>query len=382
MQASYSNLAFALLGNVLSEFLHSEYSSTLFDTVIDPLHLRNTGLYLNPQQQPFAATGTPHNRKQQNNLSWCLYKIQNFCAGYNSSYMDQGYVDIGWVGPAGQLFSSVSDLSVLLKQFFAAYPSRLQQGVDQEYKFVVSPQTLREMLRPAFMNADQQSGFGTPWEMKVLDGHLLRGKGGNINGFSSEVDMVPEMKLGVIALCNYNLDASLFTLGTLEIMIPALKAWMSSSEAEQFRPALPHNVGDYVGTYLLTETLPLFTVYTDNDTQALMVVSRLNGFYGRLTWIEANSTSFVYNDLHAETDSCWTTTLGAEAGMILRFTLGGDGNVDGVTLDGNDWGVVFPKSSVPAQQQKHWPHFKKETDNCPWESHSDRRSVHLSASWN
>ena len=65
------------------------------------------------------------------------------------------------------------------------------------------------MLRPAFINPDDQSGYGSPWEMQMIDKYLLRGKGGNINGFSSSMYMIPEMKLGTIALVNYEMDPSI-----------------------------------------------------------------------------------------------------------------------------------------------------------------------------
>ena len=109
-----------------------------------------------------------------------------YLIGYEGATRQEvGYIDIGWVGPAGQLFSSMNDLATLMKQYFAAYPSLFQQDIGDDYPFVVAPQTLREMLRPVFINPDQQSGFGSPWEMQMLDKHFIRGKGGNINGFSS-----------------------------------------------------------------------------------------------------------------------------------------------------------------------------------------------------
>ena len=40
---------------------------------------------------------------------------------------------------------------------------------------------------------------------------------------SLHIDLVPEMKLGVIAISNYVLDESMFSLPALEILIPALK---------------------------------------------------------------------------------------------------------------------------------------------------------------
>ena len=267
--------------------------------------------------------------------------------GYDApDHSEVDYIDIGWVGPAGQLFSSVDDLATLMKQYFAAYPSLFQQGVDTDYPFIVSPQTLREMVRPVYINPDQQTGFGSPWEMEMLKDHFIRGKGGNINGFSSEFDMIPEMKLGVIALANYDLDESMFTLPILEILIPAFKAWMNSMQYEEFVPVLPSNVDDYVGYYFDGE-LPLFEVYINNQTGNLMMKSSLNDFYGLLTWMgsEVNSgNSFIYNDLQDDVESCWTITLDAYDKFVMDFVTDESGEVIGVMLDGNDYGVAISLS--------------------------------------
>ncbi|KAL3900934.1 MAG: hypothetical protein SGARI_006151, partial [Bacillariaceae sp.] len=125
VQPSYSNLAYGALGNVLSEYIGDKsFNKTLFDTVIGPMRLRNTGLYLTREQKKKAATG------------------------YNLDGSVAGYVDLGWIGPAGQMFSSVNDLSKLLMQYFAAFPSLYQRELKEDFDFVLRPQTLRDHLQP------------------------------------------------------------------------------------------------------------------------------------------------------------------------------------------------------------------------------------------
>ena len=236
-----------------------------------------------------------------------------------------------------------------MKQYFAAFPGLFQQEIDNDYPFIMSPQLLREMLRPVFINPDQQSGFGTPWEMQMLNGHYLRTKGGNINGFSSEFDMIPEMKLGVIALSNYDLDESMFTLPILEILIPAFKAWMNSVQAAEFKAVLPTNVGKYVG-YYYDGDIPLFEVVYNNKTDNLMVVSVVEELYGVLTWMGESVSGgnlFVYNDLYDDVESCWVKTLSGDDKSTLEFVVDKTGKVTGAMINDNDWGVVFPKKSAP-----------------------------------
>lgn len=99
VQASYSNLAYAILGNVLTE--HQNYSSfneSIFDLLITPLRLNHTGVYLSQEQEPYAAHG------------------------YDQQGHETEYDDLGWTAPAGQVFSSVHDMAILMMQFFAAFP--------------------------------------------------------------------------------------------------------------------------------------------------------------------------------------------------------------------------------------------------------------------
>ena len=100
----------------------------------------------------------------------------------------------------------MNDLVTFVTQFFAAIPGTFDTKLDEEYSFITSPQLLRDMMLPVFMNPDMKTGFGAPWEMNIISGHLLRGKGGNTNGFAADIQMIPEMRLAIVALTNYEID--------------------------------------------------------------------------------------------------------------------------------------------------------------------------------
>lgn len=163
VQPSYSNLAYALLGNIIPEYIAGDgsYGETLSKYVLKPMDLKHTGLYLSPEQKPFAATGYTYDGDGDDDD--------------DSQKREADWIDLRWAGPAGQVFSSVRDLSKLLMQYFASFPSLYQRSLPGH--FVVSPQSLREMLRPVFMHSDQTTGFGTPWEIYWRQGHMVRTKG-------------------------------------------------------------------------------------------------------------------------------------------------------------------------------------------------------------
>jgi CubicO group peptidase (beta-lactamase class C family) len=330
VQPSYSNLAYAILGNVMSEYVRDEpYNHTLFDTIIGPMGLKNTGLYLTPEQMEYATTG---------------YEDQN---------TPVEYYDLGWVGPAGQLFSSVNDLSALLMQYFAAYPSLYQRGIDETYNFVVSPQDLREMLRPVFINPDQKSGFGSPWEIFMRNGHMVRSKGGNVDGFSSEIAIIPELKLGIVALINCGTSESLITTSALDILIPAFEEWTNEMKASKFKS--PHDANyynDLVGVYGI-EGEAVARIYVDEVSGYPMLSSPLifptHGLLTPLTSNEAafsdasSASTFAYNELYSNLNSCFATTLNGMDGLPLTFVQNQDGKFQAFRADGKFYGLEFTR---------------------------------------
>ena len=201
---------------------------------MNPLKATHTGLYLDSNQEKYAATG------------------------YNNG-VEQPWVDIGWIGPAGQLFSSVNDLALLMAQYFASIPGKYSLNDDSyttnvidNFDFITYPTTFREMLRPVFISPDLQTGFGSPWEMQSFENGAIkkwiRSKGGNINGFSSNMAMIPEMRLGTIGLVNDETDGSLYTFGPLEILYKAFEAWLIAMESE-YKPTMPKSPDIYEGDY-------------------------------------------------------------------------------------------------------------------------------------
>lgn len=47
-----------------------------------------------------------------------------------------------------------------------------------------------------YVLGDGKNVVGTPWEMIILDDLLLRSKGGDVYGYSSIIELFPELKLG------------------------------------------------------------------------------------------------------------------------------------------------------------------------------------------
>ncbi len=96
--------------------------------------------------------------------------------------------------PAGCLYSTVTDLAKLISAIFA-------QGKGAKGP-ILKPETLKKMLTPQFAKTDAKDGFGLGFALGDLDGHRRVGHGGAIYGFSTELAMLPEEKLGVVVIAN------------------------------------------------------------------------------------------------------------------------------------------------------------------------------------
>ena len=53
------------------------------------------------------------------------------------------------------------------------------------------------MFIAVYVNRDQLTGFGTPWEIRFQANYTVLRKGGNVDGYSALLSYVPDLKLGM-----------------------------------------------------------------------------------------------------------------------------------------------------------------------------------------
>ena len=157
-QPSYSNLAFGLIGRTLESVVKTTFEDYCQKEIIDVLKMKNTGFDYTPDVINRLATGY---------------------VGTTGIAQKPGAI-LGWTGPAGNAYSTISDLGILLDSFLSEDNDILQSG------------TKREMIRPLFLNQNRLSGFGTPWEVQIIAVNnstslVVPTKGGNVGGYSTLV---------------------------------------------------------------------------------------------------------------------------------------------------------------------------------------------------
>ena len=64
-----------------------------------------------------------------------------------------------------------------------------------------------------YVNRDQLTGFGTPWEIRFESNYTILRKGGNVDGYSALFSYIPDLQLGksiryFVVVMNANLPPS------------------------------------------------------------------------------------------------------------------------------------------------------------------------------
>lgn len=223
---SYSNLGYALLGRLLTENLlqNQTFESWVSERILKPLNMTNTGFDVTKDVQKNMAF--PHTE--------------------NGSRMP--FMILYWVAPAGQMYSTLGDLTKLGRMF--TQPSK---------QTLFRPSTLWEIMYPGNIAPDEFTLWGAPWEMELLEHFLVRGKGGAVDSYTGIFTVVPELQLGM----NLLISSTSFVKGgqgpapsrmshdIYKILLPVLNQTLFDLEGSSKFPIDPK---PYVGNYTLNTT--------------------------------------------------------------------------------------------------------------------------------
>jgi CubicO group peptidase (beta-lactamase class C family) len=182
----YSNIDFSLLGRVIENVEHQEFSSAMQQSLLAPLGMVDSSFQLTPEIERRYARAY-RNGKEATRLS----------------LRDT---------PAGGMLSSVKDMSRYLRFIFA-------EGSTQGTQ-IIKPETLHEMFKPQFegLNMDFGHKIGMAWMLSGLSvpgGQPLAWHNGGFPPYQAHISLLPEQKLGVIILTNSDEASQFITkLGT------------------------------------------------------------------------------------------------------------------------------------------------------------------------
>jgi CubicO group peptidase (beta-lactamase class C family)/D-alanyl-D-alanine dipeptidase len=176
-RTKYSNAGIAVVGYVLQRQMQVPFARHIEQTVLKPLGMQDSSFQRTSQVEGNLAAAwmwTYDGRR---------FPAPRFALG---------------TAPAGNLYSSVLDLSRFLVSIF-------REGVGQQGR-ILKAETIRQMAMPQPASQEQQPEFGIGFHMSELDGHRKIGHGGAVYGFSTQLEALPDQQLGVAAVAT--LDGS------------------------------------------------------------------------------------------------------------------------------------------------------------------------------
>jgi hypothetical protein len=195
---------------------------------------------------------------------------------YNIALFSAEYIDIGWDGPAGNMYSSVHDLAQLMMMIF-----RTDVEYDPSKGQVLDGETIREWTHPAFVYSDG-FGYSHPWELLPWGNYTLVTKDGRINGYLSEIRMAPQIKTGIIVLQSWEEEDvhDAITAYTTNLITAVSEALWS----RQREPPLPPNPQNYVGKYTAQGSGTTETSVVSYDEKHPVLYLSISGYNGRLAY--------------------------------------------------------------------------------------------------
>lgn len=175
---SYSNIAYDLLGHLVTLKTKQNFSALVGQDISDGLQMPHTSAV-----KPSDVLGVIPNAEA--NSSW--------------------YEDYGWSLPSGALYSSSADLAK-----FARYILSDLDPSSNGSKLGLSPSVVRKWLHPVSYTSSSTAFIGIPWEdyrpsILGLNGGFpftVHAKSGGIPAYSGEIAIVPEYGFGLAVIAS------------------------------------------------------------------------------------------------------------------------------------------------------------------------------------
>ncbi len=189
----YSNQMVSLAGYLVEVLSGHPYQEFVREQILKPLGMTSTDFEVSS-----------------------LSKYENTSKGYvfaNDTFIEPPYMHLGAFAPAGAIVSSAADMAK-----YALF--HLGDGCWEGTR-LISEENLREMHKPQFIGTPyfwefeefQSTEYGLGWFTDVYRGQKMINHGGNTNGFSAQMTLLPAQKFAVVLLSNATSSFSVNALG-------------------------------------------------------------------------------------------------------------------------------------------------------------------------
>jgi CubicO group peptidase (beta-lactamase class C family) len=171
----YTNVMHTAAGEAAARAEGKDWDSLIRERIFDPLDMAHTTTSVQTASKgPHIATGYIWEEYVQRSKPLALRPL-----------------DI--MGPAGAIHSCASDMANWVR-------FQLKQG-EFEGKRLLSESSHQETWTPQFLFSENNA-YALGWFVQDWNGQLLVQHGGGVDGFSTQVALLPESQLGYVLLCN------------------------------------------------------------------------------------------------------------------------------------------------------------------------------------
>jgi D-alanyl-D-alanine carboxypeptidase len=250
-ELKYSNVAFNVLGQVISSVSGKPYPDYVKEYILEPLGMMGTEV-MPDENMPTLAKGYGFRRPGQPR------RLESF---FNKKAM----------ASSGNMASSVEDLAKFISLQFREGRSGGAQ--------ILKGSTLREMHRVHWLSPSWKSGRGLGWSVVSVDGQVRITHGGSVPGHKTFVSAVPADKFGVIVLTNAeDGKPGSYARNAFAIIAPAVKKATAVTEEA---PVADSSWIKYVGDYQWSDGSPV-KVMILNGELTLVDPTEDNPWEGRI----------------------------------------------------------------------------------------------------
>ncbi len=230
----YSNLGFAVAGEIVAEAAGMPYSEYVTKNILEPLGMKSTTVYFQDSQSDRLAVG--YSRKLE-----------------DGSRKTTAFTNAKGMVAAANMSSTVEDLAK-----FASLQFRDRQIVFGDQ--ILKGSTVQEMHRVHWLNPDWKSGWGLGFASWREDERTIVGHSGWVGGYRSQFSFLPKEKIAVIVLSNADDgDPGFFASHILSLMIPSLqRASAKSGDMSLPDPQWAAYVGKYQDSWWFDTEVLLF----------------------------------------------------------------------------------------------------------------------------
>ena len=294
-EPKYSNLGVSIMGYALSKIARQDYASYVEANVLQPLGMESSG------------------------FDRSRYGEQRYAIGYDFVGAGSPDATTGGMAPAphwdeqgfrpgGGMYSTVADIAKFIAMQFRDAPA----GGNQ----VLGGSTIREMHMPANVMPDFELGFGIGWGIRRVSGCKVIGHSGGLPGYTTNISLVPALKLAVIVFTNTGTNPVEISTQALDLLIPAFQRELKREEP----PASAEEIASwqpYVGRYSWRDV---------NDVIAVEVID------GKLLVTTPGGDPKTFFRLQPHDQHRFRMIGGSGSGDFATFDVDANGKVTGVML--------------------------------------------------